>query len=91
MIEIEIETQYQLHTGNIFGISLAWVNRFEQAAREIVPYDLLGECQSAANPAFAGAWCVVFDKEYAQKVKNKWQQLMPLAQRSAPEEFKIRM
>lgn len=32
-----------------------------------------------ANPAFAGAWIVVFDKSVADRIEKAWKQLLPLA------------
>lgn len=78
---IQQTTMYNVHTGNLFGISSGWAETFYNRAKEICEEcdDDYDDANYACNPAFAGAWITVFEKETADKIAACWRQLLPLA------------
>lgn len=85
MVMIETTALYRITTGNLFGISYEWIETFYRKAEEIITEmndDKDSDSGYCCNPAFAGAWITVYNKETANRIQKCWNQLLPLALRS---------
>jgi len=80
---LKVVKEYSIHTGNLFGVAMGWPKSFCDAAQEEAREEEFKELDYTINPAFAGAWCTVWSEELAEKIRKRWNQLLPLAIHSA--------